>query len=141
MKKSVYIVSDGDYSDYHVCGVYSSRSRAKHAQKLYNSSNRIERFILDKIPNFPRGRLPFCVGMKDDGTVVAVRQISPSEIPPFCKWKPGVEENVDFFVFAKDSEHAVKIANEKRIGIQLSGEWTTNWFAWRAKQREAAKKD
>jgi len=37
----IYIVSDGDYSDYHIIGIYSTREKAEYAKSLYLAKNKI----------------------------------------------------------------------------------------------------
>jgi hypothetical protein len=48
---SIYVLTEGDYSDYHIVGVYSTKELAKEAQSLYEHSQ-IEEYDLDNIPEY-----------------------------------------------------------------------------------------
>lgn len=37
----IYVVTDGQYSDYHICGMYSTPEKAELAKKLYAADNEI----------------------------------------------------------------------------------------------------
>lgn len=48
----VYIITQGEYSDYHICAVAVDRKRAEHLAKLYNSrynETQIEEFDTDDV--------------------------------------------------------------------------------------------
>jgi DNA modification methylase len=53
-------------------------------------------------------------------------------------WDKGVP-GVNFYVNAKDISHAVKIANEKRIGLINSGLWTTDYKQWMERSKNLKK--
>lgn len=57
----VYVITCGEYSDYHICAVCSTRERAEELRPLY--SNRydiaeIEEYEMDKAPNDADRRIP-----------------------------------------------------------------------------------
>ena len=129
----VYLISDGDYEDYTIIGAFSTYKKAKDAAKYFNANERIEEYDLDsKLKQRPAGMKAFCVAMDREGNV------------PLSKWtnKINVYEcsgdyadrnvvqgyggnpaHVEFNVWARDEEHAIKIANEKRGGVLIAGEW------------------
>jgi acyl-CoA reductase-like NAD-dependent aldehyde dehydrogenase len=43
---------------------------------------------------------------------------------------PSGNLGVRFYMWAKDEEHAVKIANERRAALVAANVWTTNYDAW-----------
>lgn len=53
--KTIYMVTSGEYSDYHVCGLFTTRELAEHYVKLhtegreYHSSYDIDEVVLDEI--------------------------------------------------------------------------------------------
>jgi hypothetical protein len=129
---TIYLVSDGEYSDYTVLGLYSTKEKAEEARALY-AANYIEEFELDYLPPHPPGELLWRVYMLDNGDVTDVNQGSPSE-----KFVP-FESNRFFLtsdypktvgrmlaLWARDKEHAIKIASEKRREMLVSGEWYSN---------------
>ena len=116
----IYIVSDGDYSDYHIIGIYSTREKAEYAKSLYLSENKIWETTLDYLPEHPNGCLPYFVRMDSEGNVKHSGREDPDVISG-CKWgayylkEEGVEKLEFFFkMWATDEEHAIKIASEYR---------------------------
>lgn len=138
----VYLVSRGDYSDYHVCGAYSTQENAERAKAIYSggySDACIETRDLDSFEDIPEGLLPYLVKMRRDGTVDEVARESADGR---CghDWAPyGDGESVAFYMLARDEEHAIKIANERRGQLIAMNEWTTDWDAWSRKRRAAVK--
>ena len=72
----VYLVTDGDYSDYRVLGVYSSMEKAEHAKLLYAADNDVEEYELDAVPESPPGLLAYVVIMELSGDVSRMWQES-----------------------------------------------------------------
>lgn len=146
---TVYLVTDGDYSDYHVLGVYSAKDKAEHAAKLYAvGDNRIEEYELDEMPDAPPGMFRWQVDMDRGGNTIYTRHITVIVGYNDSDWRPGPgtgrrenrkdSEYISFFVWARDESHAVKVANERRTRLIADGEWTTNWGAWIDRGRKVA---
>lgn len=126
--KQVYAVTDGDYSDYKVIGVYSTQKRAEYAHRLYGVDNEIEVWVVDELPEHPRGMLLFHVRMARDGEVVRMWQGSPGGgvvgIESASNYgSVRFRENLAFDVWAKDEKHAIKIVNEYRGRMLADGMW------------------
>lgn len=124
----VYAVTDGEYSDYKVIGVYSTQKRAEYAHRLYRADNEIEVWVVDELPEHPRNHLMFEVQMARDGEVVRIRQGSPGRgvvgIESASNYgSVRVRENLAFDVWAKDEKHAIKIVNEYRGRMLADGMW------------------
>lgn len=121
----VYLVTDGDYSDYHVLGVFSSREKADHAKRLYAACNNVEEYELDAVPESPPGLLAYVVLMEISGDVKDLWQESVAGFK--SRWHPGDlygSAPVAWFrIRARDEQHAVKIANEWRAQIIAMGLW------------------
>lgn len=128
MSKKVYIITRGDYSDYHICACFSTRKQAEERLHLYGDGDaEIEEWDLDKAIILPEGLIPWCVRMnKNDGEVFTARHVPLDE---FEDRNYITEEKLrghfwydtfEIYVLAKDEKHAIKIANEKRTqGIAL----------------------
>lgn len=127
-----YIVVTGEYSDYHVCGVYSTRKKANYAAKVYDGA--VIEYEIDELPDHPKGLLGYRVEMKKDGAADVQRcGIGPMEIylagsflNDYSRKDDGQLVIVKEFVisvWAKDEQHAVKIVNEKRAQIIAANEW------------------
>lgn len=127
---NIFLVTDGDYSDYHVEGVYSTRKNAELAQKLFASDN-IEEYEVDDFGNAPAGMFWYEVEMDKEGNARDAK-IHNAKCTIEDEWRPyGDNKVVTFYMWAKDEKHAVKIANERRIRLIESNAWTTDWNAWR----------
>lgn len=128
---TIYLVTDGDYSDYHVLGVYSTKEKAEHAKRLFASDNGIWEYELDAIPDSPQGMLAYHVSMLVSGDVKDVWQETVEGFESrWCvapQW--GADVTVVFHVWARDEQHAVKISNEWRAQIIALGLWDAHKFA------------
>ena len=126
MAKTVYLVTHGEYSDYKVHGVYSTRRKAAYAQKLF-AADRIEAFELDAVPSIPRGFFHYGVTMKEDGTGKSVLIYNVEYYDPEEKWNPAPPDAVDFQMLARNEKQAVKIANERRVQLIANNLFVTDW--------------
>lgn len=138
MNESVWVVEQGSYSDYHVVGVYSTQENAEMIAARINKNLGYDAATVDEWPLDPavnelnRGLSGFRVTMLRDGSVHAVK---PAE-----RWEGVVfTEEADLSaypfagspgpfmliarVWARDEQHAVKIANERRIQMIAANEW------------------
>ena len=106
--KIIYVLTEGDYSDYHIVGVYSTQELAQEAQTLYPDSG-IEEYDLDDIPEHPPGMLAWGVTIKDS-TIGYTYLSDPHECPSERDCPNGVYA---VNCWAVDEEHANKIALDK----------------------------
>jgi len=133
----VFIVTSGDYSDYGIDGVYSTRELAEAAIKHDEYEARIEEFFLDNGSTDPNRYRVFTIHMQRDGSVSASLEGGCSaptiasedwsrhnvcEKPFRDAWTtpPGA---FSFCVTARDLQHAIKIVNEKRAQLIANNEW------------------
>lgn len=129
----VYMVTSGCYSDYSVKCICSTRAKAEHAKKLYAADNEISEVEVDELPEHPAGMFLFNVRMDESGDAESVETASVEYVPNF-DWSPyGDGRTVQFCMFAKHEKHAVKIANERRVQLIASAEWTVDWSVWRSR--------
>jgi hypothetical protein len=132
---NVYIVTDGSYSDYHILGVYSTKEKAEDARYLYASENPIEDIELDLIPIVPPGMKRWRVEIFKDGLVDEIKRIScnddDAEAMFHRYWEYSTSKRMDRVnevylrvnTWARDEDHAIKIANEKRMILLAAGKW------------------
>lgn len=137
--KKVYLLTCGEYSDYSIIGVFSSRKLAEKAQKtlgpLYWDPIRIEEWTVNPIneEQLNAGLKPYRVFMKQNGDADVVGVAVPSELDVigkvrFTNTRNWWDENdnellLDMYVMARDEKHAVKIVNEKRAQIIAMNRW------------------
>lgn len=124
---TVFVVTRGEYSDYNVVSVCSTLQNAEMlaASELADSFFTVELdTLVDKIKDGYRGIAR--VHMLRDGTVIKI------------EWQYDAIQDLEYsyvyderkaFIFvqwAKDEDHAIKVANEKRTAMVISGQWPDN---------------
>ena len=136
----VYLVSEGSYSNYHIIGVFSTRELADKLA-AHDKDREVEEWELDADAERVRvGLALYSAHMNEDGNdsnasageweddekyyITAVRKDANGEPEPtlYCT------------VYATDKQHAIKIANEKRIELIATGKFDE----WRESRRKEA---
>ena len=112
----IYVVTSGSYSSYRVHGVFTA-DKADYAARLYQGE--AEEYAIDELPDHPEGMLMFRVAMKKNGDS-DVSQKDPDDTGGRCSFSSG---RLYVHTWAKDAEHAVKIANEIRGQKIAINEW------------------
>ncbi len=130
---TIYLVTEGCYSDYMVRGAFSTKEKAEYAKKLFAADNDIEEYQLDELPEHPQGMFWYEVRMLINGDVVEATT-GDAESTWKHEWCPAWDESVKFGMWAEDEKAAIKVANERRIRLIESEEWTTDWNVWKAKR-------
>jgi len=130
METKIYLVTRGKYSDYRVSAVFNEKELA---EKYINSFKvdgfvdfRIEEYNLNPFSKeLKKGYNPYFLRMKKNGECIEI-YIKDSD---YCfedgeiKIKFDIEKNIYFNVFAKNENHAIKIANEKRLQLIVLNRW------------------
>lgn len=137
----VYLISAGDYSDWHPVGAFSSRELAEEAIATYKEhgdedvNDRIDVFTLDAMPYAPdeHGLKHYYVRMRRDGDAEIEQWAAPIGPDDDVSGAPR-DGRVPFHVSARDEQHAVKIANERRIALIAADQWEDDWDAWMEKK-------
>ena len=109
--KKVYVIGTG-----RICGVYSSKRKAKEAIDFFDESDwdvtEIHESFLDAFP--PENKKRFCVFMRKDGDIEGVKRHKVSDVfdfkagDEFFEWED--KKGWTFQVWAKDIGQAVEIA-------------------------------
>lgn len=113
----IYVVTDGEYSDYRIKAVFTEKERAEKYIKLYGGV--IEEYEANKEliheDLYDRGFRPFQIWydvkeetMKIEERTFGLTHFDPNLIGP-------VLQGMGLWIhcYAKDKEHAAKIANER----------------------------
>lgn len=124
---TIYVVNSGEYSDYGIDGVFSTREKAEQYMQAfkkegYGGYNDIDEMELDQwLSEIDKGLLLYQVMMYRSGNVYRIER---SNHPAWATdkvhwmthgyWNPP-EPWANFYVWAKDEQCAVKVANERRI--------------------------
>lgn len=139
-RETIWVLEQGEYSDYRVRGVFSSKANAERVRDSVKTSEYDEitlaEWTLDPIvAELDKGYTLWRVLMLRDGAVEECDQRQPasynfeghvwlwprSTAPAYAG--RGIPDALDATVWAKDAKHAVKIANEKRTQMVASGAW------------------
>ena len=125
-EKKIYVITAGEYSDYHICAVTTDKERAEFLKKWYYGDNtRIREFIDGDHENVP-DTIEFIpvwyVDVKEDGDVVTcvIDRYAPQDRIPdatFEFFRSFYDCNRMHFkgiLAAQDKEHAIKIVKDKR---------------------------
>lgn len=128
--KKVYIVTSGKYSDYGICGIFTTKKLAHSFINSFNEHtdfNDIEEYELDPYKiHLESGNKPYSLCMDIEGNTCHIEQSDLShefngpmiEIY-FSRDRKWMYVNC----FAKNETHAIKIANEKRAQYIASNTW------------------
>lgn len=117
---TVYVLTAGKYSDYHIKGVFLDETLAEEAKELVPDSN-IEEYEPDVIPVHPSGHTAWTVNIVD-GTIQ--RSFQEDCFNTWRKFEPSVqsvqrvtESELNVHCWAKDEKHA------KRIALDEYNQW------------------
>ena len=126
----VYVVTDGYYSDRHIVGIYTDKEMADRSMALEGREAEVEVFTLNPSgEELRQGLTAFEIQMTRTGLVIKSEAVAPSWIFNERVISPPRDDfGVAFlrtYVWAKDAEHAVKIANERRSRLIASNQWET----------------
>ena len=117
----VYLLTDGEYSDYHVTGVYSTRENAELMRGHIGGD--IEEHDLDPgIDKICAGRKLTNIAIKRDGSVSGISLAKGIEI--YARLLMHVyQTELQLTCWAKDFAHAVHIAGEARRMLLAENLW------------------
>ena len=115
-----YAISSGEYSDYQVHAIFTTKEKAEAALPLYGRDSEIEDFPLDLVvPEWAPGRHLYRCFKYSSGDVAAystdLSELSLWETSMLGHFEPQAldPDRARVYVYAKNKEHAVKIAAEK----------------------------
>lgn len=113
----VYVITEGEYSDYHIIGVAESREKAKRISNMFEGS-----FSLPNIEEYDTDfwvkddRQAYCVRVNAEGKISIGRLWHDEPIGIVTErrdWITGKIDGYSVIVYAKDEKHAFKIAQDK----------------------------
>ncbi len=122
MSGAVWIVEHGEYSSYQVVGVFSSEENAQLIADAIGGT--VDKRTLDPAVEELRANMrQFVVWMQKDGTTDRCEE---SDVASWdIEGSMFVTRNcLIATVWAKNSEHAIKIANEGRAQMIASNAWS-----------------
>lgn len=110
--KKVYVVTQGVYSDYHICAVAATEEIAKKLQKIYSGDATIEEYDLNDAKDDVR--VFYDVTFTDNKVSAHFDKYGNRESIKFYKGNKWQSDCLIVSVRARDVDHAVKIAQDRR---------------------------
>lgn len=133
-EKIIYIVTNGEYSDYKICGVFDDPQLAKEFQEAGGYGNIEEHTLNPYVFQLRKGWNIWKVEMLKNGDVVTCKMDNTYldwKLPNFFFYKSGlsIPTPEGFFrgiMLARSEAHAIKIVNEKRTQFIAEDRWGLN---------------
>ena len=124
MNNTIYVCTEGSYSNYHICGIFDDKELAEIFCEKFCDHAVIEEWKLNPYESeLYDDYSPYFVVMSKDGNVIKINNTilynSDSENIPYINFY----NNMCINVIAKTKEHAIKIANEHRIQLIALNKW------------------
>lgn len=121
--RTIYVVTDGEYSDYHICGVFTSKANAKLFCAAFGGE--IEKHEANPcVSELRHGCEGWFIRMARDGEIlcasIAIDGCDVVDAPSFRRDRIG---SMIAHVMAISRKHAVKQANDARVQMIARGEW------------------
>jgi hypothetical protein len=118
----IYVVTQGSYSDYHICGVFDDQRLAERmADKLCGD---VETYHLNPFAAEIRSDLyGYKVLMDRQGNVIEARRWTFNTMDAQGYHTIWHDDRLFNHCWAKDEQHAIKITNEVRIQLIASNQW------------------
>ena len=143
MKKTIWVIEQGSYSDYRVVGVFTSKANAtavvekiKKNEYLYDEPSIAEWPLDPAVDEINAGMSKFRVLMLNDGFVEDIRRTDTDTYDlagsahvwertkaPAYRGQKDIKDALDATVWATDEQHAIKIVNEMRVQWLATGKW------------------
>ena len=129
MEKKIYIVTSGEYSDYTIERVFSTKEKANEFVQQHGTDYRIEEYVIDEEEKVKKEEKIWDVEIDiDDNSVI---QSIPRNF--LCREEGTCEHHeyfqndvVDLYVKADSMDKAIKIAKERYFAIKANDYiWST----------------
>lgn len=123
--KKVYIVTVGEYSDYHIEAVFSNEEKASKyikVSKIHPSDVEIEEYEIDK----PMSDFLYTeIRMKRNGDISRIQHFANIHaLEGFYNYT--IDNELKWIVKTDDEKRAIKVTNEKRSQIIVAECWGDN---------------
>lgn len=125
MNKKIYIVTEGVYSDYHICAVFSTREKAEEYVQSKGTDYKIEEHAVDEEikREVKLWRIVFILEygeVKEACPTGLLTEDLTEYLTNTCQLKPTLfgEQHMYFYVLSETMDKAIKIASERLAAIK-----------------------
>lgn len=130
--KIVYIVTKGEYSDYHIEAVFSSKKKAKEYVQHNGAECQIEEYKLDA--QFERGAKLWCVAIDVDNSDILEAEAlhyKRDELKDLCVIRDFLhQKRCELYIVTDTMDRATKIAKERYFALK------SNQYIWDEMNKE-----
>ena len=117
-KKKVYAVAEGEYSDYHIECIFSTKEKANEFVQCHGMGYRIEEYELDQ-PVERKEKLWYVSFNTKNSKTYECFPTSCEKMRDKCHVENGYIENIiGFYVDADTMDRAIKIARERYVAVK-----------------------
>lgn len=113
----VYLVADGDYSDYRILGVFSSLELANQAKARLCADNPIDERELDEVPPAPEHDIMWSIMFDKSGNVTEWKTIADKRLVE-SGWRRAAKEwhrgQIEVLARGDSLDDAIKSATDTR---------------------------
>ena len=117
----VYVITKGDYSDYHICAVALDLAKAEKLAKIFTDSYEdavVEDFDTEEVAPLLEGRIPYRVTFYRQRATSVSNDIGNPTFTPrvedYREWAGPLGATMRVYLYAPDEATALKIAQDKR---------------------------
>lgn len=133
-QKTIYIVTEGSYSDYTIKAVFDDKELADKYASVYHDADVEEYDINSEADKVKQGLILYSLKMLKDGTATDIYTrgydtLKETQSSIHGGYVSGSLEHVLYLYvrcLAKDEQHAIKIANEIRLQRIAGNQWNKN---------------
>ena len=127
--KKVYVVSQGEYSDYDIVGIFDNKSLANKFMESFGGSERFNEIEEHKVnpyePEVSKGYKPYFLRMSKTGEAydIEVTKHTHRFGRAYISYGYSFDNHLYNYCFARDEKHAIKITNDLRRKLIANNQW------------------
>ena len=132
MNDVVYVVTEGTYSDYHICGIFTTQENAEEYISVFFKDDRWSEYRIEEhdlnpyMAKFEEGLKPYFVRIDKEGKIDKVETTRFTDDQTHKVRFSSFNEYMIVYCWARDPEHAIKIAGERRTRVLAADAWGDN---------------
>lgn len=119
---TLYVVTVGHHEIYRPVAIFDNRENAEAFREAFKCDAIEEHQLNPCVAEVAAGLRPFSITMQRSGSVYVYEtsDVTPELPEPLKLYANG---RLNGIVMARDSKHAIEIANHKRMELIKAGEW------------------
>lgn len=119
-KKKVYAVAEGEYSDYHIECIFSTKEKANEFVQCHGTNYYIEEYELDQevVKEEKLWCVSFCIDNDKDADCVPSSYVEMRDKCKIDDYYCRDSDTICFYVDADTMDRAIKIARERYVAVK-----------------------